>query len=84
MPYANEHAARVRDPSLFQPKSYKSNTLSNGVRILRGRLKSGRGTMIIQTYRFPANLFTPAEARDWLKKHKIKYILFEAATGKEK
>jgi len=48
------------------------------------RLKSGRGTMVTQAYRFSIDSFTADEARAWLKKHNVKYILFEKATGKEK
>jgi len=83
MPYANEHAARVRDIGRFQPDSFRSKPLGQGVRAIMGRLK-GQSTMTIQTYRFSIDSFTPDEARDWLKKHNIKYIRFEKATGKEK
>jgi len=90
VPYPNEHAARVRDPGLFQAGSFRSKALpkstggKGGVRMIMGRLKSGQGTMTVQAYRFPADLYTPAEARAWLKKNNVKYILFEAATGKKK
>jgi hypothetical protein len=90
MPYANEHAARVRDPGLFQPDSFRSKTLpkseggKGGVRMIMGRLKSGQGTLTVQAYRFPIDLYTPAEARAWLKKNNVKYIRFEEAAGEKK
>ena len=83
MPYANEHAARVRDIGLFQRDSFRSKQLGTGVRVIMGRLK-GQSTMTIQTYRFSVDSFTSDEARAWLKKHNVKYIRFEKATGKEK
>ena len=90
MPYANEHSARVRDPGLFQAGSFRSKALpkseggKGGVRMIMGRLKSGQGTMTVQAYRFPADLYTLAEAKAWLKKNDVKYIRFEEATGEEK
>ena len=85
-PYPNEHAARVRDPGDFQANSFKSVALpkskggKGGVRMVIGRLK-GQTTTTAQTYRFPADLYTAAEAKAWLKDNEVKYISFEQATG---
>lgn len=50
--------------------------------IYGGPLKSDpRGDSENQSFRFPARRFTPAEARAWLAKNKIKIKSFEKATG---
>lgn len=40
--------------------------------------------MKVQAYRFDKNQFTPQEARQWLKKHAVSYILFEPASEPSK
>lgn len=88
MPYPNEHAARVRDPGDFEKGSFRSKTLpkgedgKGGVRMIIGRLK-GETTTTAQSYRFPADLYTPEEAKAWLKENDVKYIAFEQATGEK-
>ena len=79
MPYPNEHSARVRDPGDFQPDSFRRKTIANGVDIILGRLK-GESTMTTQAYRFNKTVFTAAEAKEWLKDHKVEYISFEPAS----
>lgn len=82
MPYPNFHSGRVKSPALFS-RIVVLKTLSNGIMIYGGPLKSnpGGGTTA-QAYRFPRTKFTVSEARKWLKDHNIKYISFEKATGK--
>lgn len=84
MPYPNEHAARVRNPSEFEEGSFRSKLLPNskGVRMILGKLK-GSNTMTVQAYRFPADKYTVAEAKAWLKENDVKYILFEPASNQE-
>jgi ATP-dependent Clp protease protease subunit len=83
MPYPNFHAARVKDPDLFD-HIVVLKTLDNGIMIYGGPLKSNpKGSIEDQAYRFPADKFTVAEAKKWLKDHDIHYILFEKATGSE-
>lgn len=88
-PYPNEHAARVRDPGDFEPNSFRSMELpkskggKGGVRTILGRLK-GETTTTTQAYRFPADLYTAEEARQWLKDNDIKGASFEAAKKPEK
>lgn len=79
MPFPNFHAARIRNPEEFtQIKVLK--TLPNGIMIYGGRLKSDpRGSSKEQTFRFPKEKFTTAEAKVWLKEHNKKSILFEPA-----
>jgi hypothetical protein len=80
MPYPNFHAARVRRPGDFT-RIRQLRQLPNGVRILGGPLKADpRGGTKAQSYWFPRDRFSAAEARAWLREHKIRIILFERAT----
>lgn len=80
MPYPNEHAARIRDPGDFDPKSFRSKDLKGGVRIIVAKLK-GEDSMTVQAYRFSVDQFTVEQAKQWLKDYKITYILFEPAVS---
>jgi len=82
MPYPNEHSARVKRPGDFKEESFRRMTIAPGISIIIGRLK-GETAATTQAYRFDRTKFTAAEAKAWLKEHDIKYISFEAATGKE-
>jgi len=80
MPYANEHAARLRDPDDFANivQLWRND---EGVRALGGRLKSDpEGSTVEQAIRFDAGKWTVSEAKQWLKDHDYKPILFEPAT----
>jgi len=79
MPFPNFHAARVKSPGLFS-RIKVLKTLGNGVMIYGGPLKRDGGSTA-QSYRFPRKRFTAEEAKAWLKRNKIKYIMFEKATG---
>jgi len=79
MPYPTEHAARVRDPDSFEPNSFRSKELKDGVRLILGKLKNGNGSMVVQAYRFPIDNFTAEQAKQWLEDNKIKYVKFEPA-----
>lgn len=82
MPYLNEHSARIRSPDDFQEGSFRRIKAAPGISIIIGRLK-GKTTTATQAYRFDKDKFTPSEAKDWLKEHDEKYIVFEEATGEE-
>lgn len=79
MPYPNEHATRIRDPGAFDPESFRSKDLKNGIRIILGKLK-GEDTMTLQAYRFSIDKFTSEEAKKWLEDNKVSYLKFEPAT----
>lgn len=79
MPYPTEHAARIRDPGLFIPESFRSKDLKDGVRIILGKLKTGGSNMVTQAYRFSIENFTPEQARQWLKDNKVAFKKFEPA-----
>ena len=89
MPYENEHSARVRDPDDFIADSFRSKELpkseggKGGVRMIMGKLKDGDGSMVVQAYRFPTDLYTPAEAKKWLKDNEVEYSGFEPAKEEE-
>lgn len=78
MPYANEHSARIVSPDKFQEGSFRRKNIESGIDIIFGKLK-GETKTTTQAYRFKTSKFTAAEAKAWLKKNKIKYILFEPA-----
>jgi len=80
MPYLNEHAARVRNPASFEPDSFRSKELKDGVRLILGKLKNGNGSMTVQAYRFPVDNFTVEQARKWLEDNKVKFIKFEPSS----
>jgi len=80
-PYPNEHSARVRDPGDFIDESFRRKKIDTGVSLIMGKLKGGDGAMVAQAYRFSVDNFTVAEAKAWCKKHDVKYILFEPASG---
>lgn len=83
MAYPNEHSARIKDPGEFQPGSFRSKPLSPGVRVIIGKPRGG-GNMEAQAYRFDKTKFTAAQAKTWLRTHKVKYQSFEAATAAKK
>jgi len=79
-PYPNEHAARLRNPGDFKKESFRSHQLKKGLRRIAGRLKSNN-KWETQAYRFHKDSFTVSEAKEWLRKNKVKYIKFEPATN---
>lgn len=83
MPYPSEHAARVISPDKFEKDSFRRTNIAKGIDIIIGHLK-GETTMTTQAYRFNKEQFTEQEAKDWLKKHDIKYILFEPAKKEDR
>lgn len=87
MPYPNFHSARVKNPGLFSTSkedwAMKELKGTRGIMIVLGKLKGAAAPSdptITQSYRFPKDKYTVAEAKAWLKRNKIKYILFEKAT----
>ncbi len=79
MPYPNEHACRLVDPSEFEPGSFRRLHMGSGADGIVGRLK-GQSTTTLQTIRYPTASFSAAEARAHCARHKGS---FEAATGGE-
>ena len=82
MPYPNEHAARIVQPSDFIDGTFRRKVIERGISIVMGKKKPNGTEMVVQAYRFNIRYFTAAQARDWLKDHDIEYINFEPATEK--
>ena len=82
MPYPNFHSARVRDPDSLS-KTCRTVSITNGVTMIYCQKKDST-EWTAQAYRFSKTVFTPAQARSWLKEHNIKYILFEPASKAKK
>ena len=80
MPFPNEHAARVKDPNNFQQDSFRRVNIATGVNAIMGKLK-GSSSMTMQYVRFDKTKFTPAQAREWMKNHDMKVMLFEPASN---
>jgi hypothetical protein len=78
MPYPAEHAARVKDPGQYE--SFARKNIAPGIDAIFGILK---GESEIQAYRFDRKVFTPPQAKKWLKDHDIKIIDFEPASNEE-
>ena len=94
-PYPKEHAARLRKPGDFEPKTFRRTTdgklygripVPKDVAVIWAKLKghSGKADMpLAQSLRFPVANWTAAKARKWLDDHNVRYVRFEAATGKK-
>jgi hypothetical protein len=79
----NFHSARIRDPDDFldDKKAWATITIKPGVELVTAKLKKDgmSGAMTAQAYRFDKDKFTVDQAKKWLKKHKVKTVLFEPA-----
>lgn len=83
MPYPNEHAARIKDPSGFVDGSFRRKQIKQGIAVIVGKEKDGDGSMVAQAYRFNIRYFSASDAREWLKEHDIQYSSFEPAQERE-
>jgi len=79
-PYPNEHAARIRDPNLFDDFRRENDAGGNGVDFIYGIKDAGSE---IQAIRFDKDIFTVAEARAWLERNEFEPIEFEPAIGSD-
>jgi len=75
MPYRTEHAARQMDPDQFT--TCRRSKFGKGIVGIVCKRRSD-GKWLLQSIRFEAKLWSPGEAKVWLKKHKYKTAL-EAA-----
>ena len=80
MPYPNEHAARLIEPSKFEPDSFRreNDKFGKGIHAIFGKLK-GEDSMTLQTLRFDSKEFTEEQAKEWLDEHDYSPIDFEPA-----
>jgi len=82
MPFAHEHAARIREPGEFAHIVQIWASKSKGIRGLGGPLKSNPGGAAeVQAIHFKASKWSVAEARAWLKKNGYTPIVVEPASG---
>jgi hypothetical protein len=72
-----EHAAHFRHPDEFDSLLRKNHFLAEGVHTVFG-VKGGEAE--IQGCYFPANLFTPVEAKRWLRDRQLDPLVFTEAT----
>jgi hypothetical protein len=91
MPFPNYHAARLKNPDLFDPDTYKTipgGTLYNKIKvpqtinIVWAKYKNKTGPsdpVIAQSLRFKKANWTVEQAKQWLSSNKINFILFEPA-----
>ena len=79
MPLSREHSARMHVPKLY--KTIRSKTIAPGIRLIVGK-RCARCSMETQAVRFNVCRFTAAKAKAWLKRHKMRPIRFEKATGR--
>jgi len=82
MPYPNEHAARLKEPSRYERFRRENDKFGPGIHAIWGITSDGKSEL--QAIRFDADKFTVAEAKAWLEEHGHKPILFEPASGKAK
>lgn len=82
MPLTTEHSAHVRAKTGIDPKSIRRTEIKDGVSLLVGKVDGEENTTAL-TYRFDAKKFTPAEAKAWLKKNKIRILKFYPASDKD-
>ncbi|UCD58009.1 MAG: HK97 family phage prohead protease, partial [Candidatus Hydrogenedentota bacterium] len=91
-PYPNEHSAQIKDPDLFDDKTFKrtkDGTIYGKIKVpataailwakLKGSAKPSDNP-IPQAIRFPTENWTAAQAKKWLKDNNVTYKKFEAAS----
>jgi len=90
-PYPNEHTARIKSPTLFNPETFrrkKDGTIYGKIKVpataavIWGKLKGSDAPSdmpIPQAIRFPISDWTVAQAKNWLKDNNVKYEKFEPA-----
>lgn len=75
-PYPGEHAARIRDPEEFDSFSRRNDEGGEGVDFVYG-VKGD--TVLVQSIRFDADIFTVEQAQEWLDRNDFEPLLFEPA-----
>ena len=82
MPYANEHACRLKEPGLFKDGTFRrysrhSATAKKDYDVIGGRLKSNND-FVDQAYRYSKSNWPADQARSHCKRHDG---TFETAAG---
>jgi hypothetical protein len=71
MPYPNEHACRLRNPSEFQPNSFRRGSRRHDGKqydVIFGRLR-GEESMTEQAYRYDKTIWSVDDAREHCEAH---------------
>lgn len=66
----NEIRHRLRDPGDFKEGSFRTLTLPNGVKVVRGKLADS-GEWAAQAVHFPNEKFDTASAKKWMDAHEM-------------
>jgi hypothetical protein len=89
MPYPNEHACRLQDPSKYDEFRRTTGgkvgkvTVPKTISVIWGHPKGAPdGTFVPQALRFPTKSYTADEAKAWMKDNEVKGS-FEAAAEEE-
>lgn len=97
MPYPNEHACRLRQPSDFKQDTFRRTnggewvlpgagliTIPETISVISGQLDNQtEGQRAVQALRFPIDNWTWADAKKWVKDHNVDYIEMEEATSEK-
>ena len=78
-PYIGEHSARLTNPDQYDEFRRENDKFGIGIHAIWGIKLKPKRTAELQAIRFDAKKFTPAKAKQWLKDHDYKPILFEPA-----
>jgi hypothetical protein len=77
----NEIAAQVRDPKEFLDHSFRRKKVEDGVDVIIGKTKTGTDGNTVQAYRFKLDKFSPDEAKQWLRDHRIRSMSFGSVSS---
>ena len=78
-PYIGEHSARLTNPDQYDEFRRENDKFGIGIHAIWGIKLKPKRTAELQAIRFDAKKFTVAKAKQWLKDHDYKPILFEPA-----
>lgn len=78
--YPNEHAGRQTDPKQYDRIRRENNKFGSGIHAIWG-IKGDK--VELQSVRFDKTKFSPAQAKEWLGKHKFKTSIEPATEKKE-
>ncbi len=99
MPFPNEHACRLKEPTEFQQGTFRRTPdgtwelkgagllkVPQTIDVISGQLKGDDDPdhRHAQALRFPTKDWTAEEAKRWLADNGVKYIAFVAAVKKKK
>lgn len=78
----NEIRARVKMPGAFEEGSFKSKDISDGIRIIVGKLK-GETTTTTQSYRFRKPKWDISKVKSWLNEKNVKVLSIDGQVIEE-